>query len=111
MSGAQASLERLATALADEREALLGHDVDALMRSTREKIAALRELESAADGELSGPLAELAEFNRANGALLARRRREVNWALRHLGRMESAPAYDASGRTAHTSRPRELAVA
>ena len=76
-----------------------------------DKISALRELEAFPDGELSGPLAELAEFNRANGALLARRRREVNWALRHLGRMESAPAYDASGRADHLSRPRELAVA
>ena len=111
MSDPQASLDRLASALADEREALIAHDVDALMRSTRDKIVALRELEAFPDGELSGPLAELAEFNRANGALLARRRREVNWALRHLGRLESAPAYDASGRAEHLSRPRELAVA
>lgn len=111
MSDPQASLDRLASALADEREALIAHDVDALMRSTRDKIVALRELETLPNGALSGPLAELAEFNRANGALLARRRREVNWALRHLGRMESAPAYDASGRTELTRGPRELAVA
>ncbi|PBJ81904.1 flagellar protein FlgN [Lysobacteraceae bacterium NML93-0399] len=111
MSSAHASLERLATALADEREALIGHDVDALMRSTQNKIVALRELEAVPSGEISGPLAELAEFNRANGALLARRRREVNWALRHLGRMDSAPAYDAQGRAASTPLPRELAVA
>ncbi|ATD67695.1 MULTISPECIES: flagellar protein FlgN [Luteimonas] len=111
MSDPQASLERLAAALSAEREALIGHDVDALMRSTRDKIVALRELETYPSGELSGPLAELAEFNRANGALLARRRREVNWALRHLGRMESAPAYDASGRAETARRPRELAVA
>lgn len=111
MSDPQASLERLALALSDEREALIGHDVEALMRSTRDKIVALRELEAVPSGELSGPLAELAELNRANGALLARRRREVNWALRHLGRVESAPAYDASGRSESTRRPRELAVA
>lgn len=111
MSDPQASLERLASALTEEREALIGHDVEALMRSTRAKIVALRELEAFPSGELSGPLAELAELNRANGALLARRRREVNWALRHLGRVESAPAYDASGRSESTRRPRELAVA
>ena len=111
MSDPQASLERLASALSDERDALIAHDVEALMRSTRDKIVALRELEAFPDGELSGPLAELAEFNLANGALLARRRREVNWALRHLGRLESGPAYDASGRADHLSRPRELAVA
>ena len=111
MSDAQASLERLATALADEREAPIGHDVDALMRSTRDKIVALRELETASDGTLSGPLSELAELNRANGALLARRRREVNWALRHMGRTESAPAYDALGRVEVNSSRRDLAVA
>lgn len=111
MSAARASLERLATALADEREALIGHDVEALMRSTREKLTALRELEATTDSEVAGPLAELAELNRANGALLARRRREVNWALRHLGRVESAPAYDAHGRAEQARHSRELAVA
>jgi len=29
--------------------------------------------------------------------LLARRRREVNWALRHLGRLDSDAVYDANG--------------
>lgn len=111
MSDSRASLERLAAALADEREALVGHDVEALMRSTRDKIVALRELESFPSGDLVGPLAELTELNRANGALLARRRREVNWALRHLGRMESSPAYDASGRAERARGPRDLAVA
>ncbi|KLJ02722.1 flagella protein [Luteimonas sp. FCS-9] len=111
MTAAQASLERLATALADEREALICHDVGALMRSTQDKIVALRELERCPAGELVGPLAELSELNRANGALLARRRREVNWALRHLGRTESAPGYDAQGRTERGARVRDLAVA
>ena len=56
-------------------------------------------------------LQELAERNRANGVLLARRRREVNWALRQLGRSEASSAYDAKGQanTLHTRRP--LAVA
>jgi flagellar biosynthesis/type III secretory pathway chaperone len=47
----------------------------------------------------------------ANGILLARRRREVNWALRHLGRAESSGAYDAQGQTSTLSAPRPLAVA
>ncbi|WP_101927712.1 MULTISPECIES: flagellar protein FlgN [Luteimonas] len=111
MSDAQASIERLARALADEREALLGHDVEALLRSTQDKIVALRALEFCTASELAGPLEELAELNRANGALLARRRREVNWALRHLGRVESAPGYDALGRTDVACRSRALAVA
>ena len=50
-------------------------------------------------------------MNRSNGALLARRRREVNWALRHLGRAESAPAYDAQGQAQQLQPRRDLAVA
>ncbi|MEN5060083.1 flagellar protein FlgN [Luteimonas sp. TWI1416] len=111
MTPAQDSLARLASALADEREALICHDVGALMRSTQDKIVALRELERCPADELAGPLAELSELNRANGALLARRRREVNWALRHLGRSESLPGYDAQGRAERDCRSRELAVA
>ena len=77
---------------------------------------ALRALEAAAAGygfpdELQGRLTELAEMNHANGILLARRRREVNWALRHLGRTESSGAYDAQGQTSTLSAPRPLAVA
>jgi len=106
-----AALDRLAAALADERRALLDHDVELLMRSTAEKLAALRELEEALPQGQAERLAELAEANRRNGALLARRRREVNWALRHLGRAESAPAYDAHGQTQQLRASRDLAVA
>jgi len=106
-----AALDRLAAALADERRALLDHDVELLMRSTGEKLAALRELEDAVPQGQGERLAELAEANRRNGALLARRRREVNWALRHLGRAESAPAYDANGQAQQLHARRDLAVA
>ncbi len=105
------ALDRLAAALADERRALLDHDVDLLMRSTGEKLAALRELEGAVPQDQAARLAELAEANRRNGALLARRRREVNWALRHLGRAESAPAYDAHGQAQQLQACRDLAIA
>lgn len=111
MSDAQASIARLAAALAAEREALLGHDVEALLRSTQDKIVALRELETCSASDVAGTLESLSELNRANGALLARRRREVNWALRHLGRVESAPGYDALGRTDVACHSRALAVA
>ena len=42
---------------------------------------------------------------------LARRRREVSWALRQLGRSEASSAYDAKGQAhlLHTRKP--LAVA
>jgi hypothetical protein len=111
-----APLQRLSAALEEERRAIVEHDVDALMRSTQEKLDALRALEAAAAGfgfpeDLQARLAELAELNHANGILLARRRREVNWALRHLGRTESHGAYDAQGQTSTASAPRPLAVA
>ena len=57
------------------------------------------------------PKDRLGKMNHANGILLARRRREVNWALRHLGRTESSGAYDAQGQTATLSATRPLAVA
>ncbi len=112
----QAFLQRLSTALGEERRAILEHDVEALVRCTQEKLEALRALEAAAAGfgfpdELQGRLSELAEMNHANGILLARRRREVNWALRHLGRSESNGAYDAQGQTSTVSAIRPLAVA
>ena len=56
-------------------------------------------------------LRELAERNRANGALLSRRRREVSWTLRQLGRSESASAYDAKGQSQQLHTRRSLAVA
>jgi flagellar biosynthesis/type III secretory pathway chaperone len=107
-------LERLAAALDQERQAILEHDVEALIRSTGDKLDALRQLEAAmpaadADG-LEPRLAELSQLNHANGALLARRRREVNWALRHLGRSESSGAYDAHGQTNTMQVSRPLGV-
>lgn len=113
-AGTHPSLERLATALDEERRAILDHDVEALFRSTQEKLASLRELEAGAPADTSAPfesrLRELAEVNQANGALLSRRRREVNWALRHLGRSESAGAYDANGQTDTPRLSRSLAI-
>lgn len=111
MSDAAATVERLARALSDERDALLAGDAGALLRATQDKLALLRELEQGNDPALAGRLSELAELNRANGALLARRRRELNWALRHMGRTESQPGYDASGGTTQAPRMRALAVA
>ncbi|WP_028917096.1 hypothetical protein [Pseudoxanthomonas sp. J35] len=105
------ALDRLAAALAEERRALLDHDVELLVRATQEKLAALRALEAALPDGHAQRLAELAEANRSNGALLARRRREVNWALRHLGRLESAPEYDARGQAQQPRPRRDLAVA
>lgn len=108
-----AHLDQLAAALAEERRAILEHDVEALVRSTQEKLTALRALEAQppqGDAAFDARLRELSELNQANGALLARRRREVNWALRHLGRSESTGAYDAHGQTDTISRSRPLAV-
>ncbi|KAF1017182.1 MAG: hypothetical protein GAK31_00441 [Stenotrophomonas maltophilia] len=104
-------LQRLSDALDVERQALVDHDVHALIRATSAKLKALRVLEGAppvGEGEL---LQALSERNRANGVLLARRRREVNWALRQLGRSEDAAAYDAKGQAHNVTARRPLAVA
>lgn len=104
-------LEALERALAAERRALLEHDADALLSSTAAKLAALRQAESLptqpADAER---LRELRDFNQANGILLARRRREVSWALRHLGRVESTGVYDSTGQSGASPKARCLGV-
>lgn len=104
-------LQQLSDALDGERQALVEHDVQALVAATSLKLEALRILEARPPLEHAERLRELAERNRANGALLARRRREVGWALRQLGRSEASSAYDAKGQAhlLHTRKP--LAVA
>ncbi|WP_144899416.1 flagellar protein FlgN [Luteimonas cucumeris] len=117
-------LDRLAEALDEERHAILEHDVEALIRSTQKKLESLRALEAGVPGfqpdaalvaigsaDVESRLQQLSQLNHANGALLARRRREVNWALRHLGRSESAVAYDAHGQTDNVKATRPIAVA
>lgn len=104
-------LDALQAALEAERQALLDHDVEALLRSTQEKAVAIRQAE-AMGASLADParVAALAELNRANGILLARRRREVTWALRHIGRMESTGVYDAGGHSGARPQARMLGV-
>jgi flagellar biosynthesis/type III secretory pathway chaperone len=110
-AGIEPALEALEQALKAEREALLAHDVDALLASTDAKLTALRRAESlAADAGSAGRLGQLRDFNQANGVLLARRRREVNWALRHLGRIESTSVYDSAGQPGARPQARCLGV-
>lgn len=104
-------LQRLAQALDVERQALVEHDVHALIRATGAKLEALRALEGSPPVGQGEQLQELAERNRANGVLLSRRRREVNWALRQLGRTEDASSYDAKGQSHAIIAGRPLAVA
>jgi hypothetical protein len=107
----QVALDALEQALQDERRALLENDAEALLRSTQAKVVALRQAESAAPGLADAPrVTALSELNRANGILLSRRRREVSWALRHLGRVESAGVYDAGGRASMRPQSRVLGV-
>ena len=104
-------LDALEAALRAERDALAGQDVEALLRSTEAKLLALRAAESVtlASDDLAR-VAKLAEFNRENGLLLARRRRAVAFALRQLGRGE-AVGYDRGGQRAASSWTRPIAVA
>lgn len=105
------ALTELETALHDERRALLEHDVEALLRSTQAKLAAVRVLQGMPAGAAERErVSRLSELNQANHILLARRRREVNWALRHLGRVESSAVYDSSGQPGARPQARCLGV-
>jgi flagellar biosynthesis/type III secretory pathway chaperone len=104
-------LEALERALDAERRALLENDVDALLASTADKLAALRRAESAQPGVVAAERLEaLRERNQANGILLSRRRREVSWALRHIGRVESTGVYDSHGQPGARPQARCLGV-
>jgi len=105
------ALDTLEAALRAERSALIGNDTDALARANAAKLEALQQLQTApADSVAQERLAALAEFNRANGALLVRRQREVTWALRQLGRSETVPAYGADGQLGRAAHKRALGV-
>ena len=108
MSDGAAWLDALAAALKAEREALIARDAAALIDANRAKVEALAAREADPPVEARERIAELAELNRANGALLARRQREVRWALRHLGRVEAETGYDVRGRMAVQPRSRVL---
>lgn len=106
-------LDALEQALNAERRALLDHDADALLSSTAAKLAAMRQAEAmpqAAAAAAAERLMSLRALNQSNGVLLARRRREVNWALRHLGRVESTGVYDSSGQSGARPQARCLGV-
>jgi flagellar biosynthesis/type III secretory pathway chaperone len=106
-----ASLDALEQALRAERQALLDHDVDALLDSTQAKLVALRQVEARPlSDDVSGRVIALSELNRDNSVLLARRRREVTWALRHLGRLDSVGVYDAGGQSSARPQVRSLGV-
>ncbi|MGO4551426.1 flagellar protein FlgN [Lysobacter sp. 2RAF19] len=108
---ARDALDALEQALAAERRALLDNDAEALLISTAEKVAALRRAEALQpDAGIAGRVAALRDANHANGVLLSRRRREVAWALRHLGRIESTPVYTATGQASARPQARPLGV-
>jgi len=107
----QSVLDQLATALAEERRALLAQDVPGLLASSQSKRAALQALESEPAHGQHERLEELARENRFNGTLLSRRRREVEMLLGYFGQQQQPHAYDARGQTQKTPLQRVLAVA
>lgn len=103
-------LDALEAALNDERQALMDNDADRLIASSQAKLSALRLVQNEPLAAGNEPrLRELSDLNRANGILLSRRRREVNWALRHLGRQET-DTYGAGGQTVARMGSRMLGV-
>ena len=104
-------LEALEQALNAERRALLEHDVDALLRSTAAKLDALRRAETMPPSATAVErVTALRALNQDNNVLLSRRRREVTWALRHMGRVESTGVYDSSGQPGARPQARCLGV-
>lgn len=104
-------LEALERALDAERRALLENDVGALLASTADKLAALRRAEAAQPGVVAAERLEALRLqNQANGVLLSRRRREVGWALRHIGRVEATGVYDSRGQPGARPQARCLGV-
>jgi len=103
------ALAHLDQALMDEYQALLNHDVGELIAATEHKLLALQRLEVNPPIKQAHYFRELAQRNRTNGVLLTRRRREIDWALRYLGRSEST-AYDAHGQTQWKAIAKPLAV-
>jgi hypothetical protein len=109
-------LDTFAAALEAERAALLSRDAEALRAACAVKTDCLRKLAQVDVGNFApGPHAErlraLADLNRANGELIARRRRDVEWTLSHLGRTTGAPAYDPNGLVQSPIGGRNLAMA
>lgn len=109
---AEQALNALEHALDHERSALIASDADALMQANEAKLAALRQLEAMnAEEQWYPQLKKLMERNRANGVLLARRQREMRWALRHLGRSDSNNSYGADGRVSIGAQGRSFGQA
>lgn len=105
-------INALEAALRAERAALIGNDVEALLRANQRKLKLLDELESdPPPSALRSRLEVLWQLNRANGTLLSRRRRSIDWALRHIGRAEAMPTYDAKGKTDAVIVGRQIASA
>jgi hypothetical protein len=104
-------LDALHAPLKPARAARGGQDVEALLRSTEAKLAALRAVEALpAAHQDPARIGALAAYNRENGLLLARRRRAVAFALRQLGRTEPV-GYDPRGQRSSASWQRPIAVA
>jgi hypothetical protein len=109
-------LDAFAAALEAERRALLARDGEALRQACAAKNDCLRGIVQADTANFRpGPHAErlqaLADMNRANGELIARRRRDVEWTLSRLGRSDAASSYDPHGVMGGTATARNLALA
>jgi hypothetical protein len=109
-------LDTFAAALDAERAALLSRDAESLRAACAAKTDCLRQLAQVDSTHfVPGPHAErlraLADLNRANGELIARRRRDVEWTLSRLGRTCRSPAYDPNGLVQNPIGGRNLAMA
>lgn len=98
----EAPLRQMIAVLEDERQALAGLDLDALLAASHEKLALCHTLEAATPATLDDATRDLAET--------ARRMNEVNRRVRNLLAANVAARIDALSGGAMTYRMAQAAV-
>lgn len=103
-------LEELASAIADEADAMVAADAESLMKAVARKESAARVLETLPPDVAAGldpmEVVALREANLSNGALMTAAQAHASWTLEKLGRMESSATYTGHGQVQPQAVPR-----
>ena len=108
-------LDELSDAIAEEAEALVSADADALLEAVARKERAAEALVNVNEAEASKldpiKVSALREANLANAALMQAAQAHACWTLKQLGRLESTPTYTGHGRSQPLTVPRYYGAA
>lgn len=108
-------LEELSQAIAEEAEALVSADADALLLAVARKERAAEGLEGLSEEDAakldSNKVAGLREANLSNAALMQAAQAHACWSLQQLGRLDSASTYSGQGQTQSQTVPRYFGAA